>query len=128
MSPKLRAAFATAMHAARAHYAREELDAAFAQLERAHILGQRYTLAHVRSHWWMLRVGWRRSDAQEGWGQIARIVAALLFSRLWVPVGNTGGANVNPLRPMPVPADLQRLLDADRRERNRRPRFWASLG
>jgi hypothetical protein len=42
-------------------------------------------------------------------------VAAALFSRLWVPVGNTGGANVSAARPMPVPSDLQAILDADRR-------------
>jgi hypothetical protein len=38
-------------------------------------------------------------------------LAAALFSRLWVPVGNTGGANVSAFRPMPVPEDLQRLLE-----------------
>jgi hypothetical protein len=32
-----------------------------------------------------------------------------------VPVGNTGGANVSATRPMPVPPDLQAILDADRR-------------
>jgi hypothetical protein len=30
-----------------------------------------------------------------------------------VPVGNTGGANVSALRPMPVPEELRRLLDGD---------------
>jgi hypothetical protein len=28
-----------------------------------------------------------------------------------VPTGNTGGANVSPEQPMPIPADLQRLLN-----------------
>jgi hypothetical protein len=46
---------------------------------------------------------------------LTRIAAAAVFSRLWVPVGNTGGANVSAMRPMPVPSDLQAILDADRR-------------
>jgi hypothetical protein len=33
-----------------------------------------------------------------------------LFSRIWVPAGNTGGANVSALRRMPVPPDLERIL------------------
>ncbi len=91
------------------------LDGAFRHLERAHILGQRSTRLHVRSHVGMLGVGWRRRDAREVSGQLVRIVAAALFSRLWVPVGNTGGANVSAMRPMPVPADLRAILDSDRR-------------
>ena len=89
-----------------------DLDRAFHNLERAHILGQRHTGRHVRSHLGMLHVGWLRSDAREILGQLARIAAAAVFSRIWVPVGNTGGANVSATRPMPVPADLQALLDA----------------
>ncbi|MFQ3171563.1 MAG: hypothetical protein ACI9DG_001598, partial [Oleispira sp.] len=26
------------------------------------------------------------------------------------PTGNTGGANVNPLKPMPVPEDLNKIM------------------
>ncbi|AGW95354.1 hypothetical protein N234_35415 [Ralstonia pickettii DTP0602] len=32
----------------------------------------------------------------------------------WLPIGNTGGANVSGFKAMPVPADLQRLIDAAR--------------
>ena len=92
-----------------------DLATAFHHLERAHILGQRSTRLHVRSHIGMLGIAWRRRDAREITGQLTRIVAAALFSRLWVPVGNTGGANVSATRPMPVPPDLQAILDADRR-------------
>ncbi|RPH80334.1 MAG: hypothetical protein EHM80_05545 [Nitrospiraceae bacterium] len=28
-------------------------------------------------------------------GQVARIIGALLFSRIWVPLGNTDGAHVH---------------------------------
>ena len=87
-----------------------ELDRAFAHLERAHIIGQRSTAAHVAAHVGMLRIGWRRRDAREVFGQMTRIVAATLFTRFWVPVGNTGGANVSAVRPMALPDDLLDLM------------------
>ena len=86
---------------------------AFAHLERAHILGQRLTVLHVSTHVAMLRLGWSRRDLREVVGQITRILAAALFSRIWVPIGNTGGANVPAMRPMPIPPDLQAILDGD---------------
>ena len=48
-------------------------------------------------------------------GQATRIVAAALFSWIWVPVGNTGGARVSALQPMPLPDDLRALLERDAR-------------
>lgn len=83
-----------------------DLGTAFAHLERAHILSQRLTLMHVRTHMAMFRIGWRCRDLRELLGQMARIVAATFFSWIWVPIGNTGGANVSAFRPMPVPEDL----------------------
>jgi hypothetical protein len=106
----LRAAFDAEWDQARAALRAHDLDAAFGHLERAHILGQRSTARHVRTHVAMLRIGWRRRDAREVAGQLPRILAAALFSWLWVPVGNSGGANVGALRPMAVPADLRALL------------------
>jgi hypothetical protein len=91
-----------------------ELDRAFARLERAHILGQRLTALHVRTHVEMLRIGWSRRDFREIAGQAARILAAALFSRIWVPIGNTGGANVPATRSMPIPPELRELLDRHR--------------
>jgi hypothetical protein len=89
--------------------------AAFAHLERAHVLGQPSTVQHVRVHWMMFRWALRHGAAAEALGQAGRIAGAALKTWLgWVPAGNTGGANVSPFRPMPVPADLQRLIDAAR--------------
>ena len=88
-----------------------DFDRAFHHLERAHILGQRRTWLHVKSHLGMLQVGWQRQDAREVFGQLVRIAAAAVFSRIWVPVGNTGGANVSATKPMEVPSDLQTLLN-----------------
>lgn len=83
----------------------------FVHLERAHVLGQRNTLAHTLAHWRMFRFGLRNRDLREMTGQVARMLAALTKSRIWVPVGNTGGANVNPFRSMPVPEDLRRYVN-----------------
>lgn len=87
------------------------LNLAFYHYERAHILGQKYTLPHIKSHIGMLRVGWLRKDLREIVGQCVRMVAALIFSKIWVPIGNTGGTNVSALRPMPIPEDLQQVLE-----------------
>ena len=106
MSTAVDQAYAHEMREARTRFARGEFEEAFRHLERAHILGQRHTWRHVESHVWMLRVGWAERRPKEVVGQVFRIPAALLFSRLWVPVGNTGGANVSAFMPMPVPEDL----------------------
>lgn len=108
---KLAEAFEHEWRLARTARLAGDLDRAFHHLERAHILGQRRTWRHVKSHVAMLRVGWLRGDGREIAGQLTRIVAAALFSRLWVPEGNTGGANVGALKPMPVPDDLRALLE-----------------
>lgn len=110
MSPQLKAAFANELQQANDYFRAGDINSAFIHLERAHILGQRDTLRHTWSHWWMFRVGLRSRDFREVRGQVLRMVAALLFSRIWVPEGNTGGANVSPLKPMAIPADLLELL------------------
>ncbi len=94
-----------------------ELDRAFAHLERAHVLGQRLTSLHVRAHVGMLRIGWMRRDIREVAGQLSRMLAAAVFSRIWVPSGNTGGANVPAMRPMPIADELQAILSRDGSQR-----------
>ncbi|MDO8262133.1 MAG: DUF3703 domain-containing protein [Gallionella sp.] len=82
----------------------------FKHLERAHILAQRMTLRHMYVHGLMLLVSLRQRDYREATGQIPRIVASALFSRIWVPRGNTGRARVNAFKVMPVPEDLRHLF------------------
>lgn len=89
---------------------RDDFEAAFAHLERAHVLAQRITGRHTYIHWRMLVAGWRRGDPREVVGQVPRIVASILFSRLWVPRGNIGRARVSAFEPMPVPDDLRHLV------------------
>lgn len=111
MHLELRRAYKAEMTTAAKLYDAGNLHLAFSHLERAHILGQSFSIAHARTHWWMLKVGLRNRDIVEIGGQIPRILGALLFSRIWVPIGNTGGARVPPFKPMPIPHELQVLLD-----------------
>ena len=112
MTPKLANAFNAEMTAMQAAYAVKDLDVAFHHLERAHILGQLNFKTHLRTHLWMFKVGVLRRDGREIIGQIIRALAvfpASLFG--WVPLGNTGGANVSALKPMAIPDDLQAYLE-----------------
>lgn len=86
---------------------RADFETAFRHLERAHVLAQRMTSRHAFIHWRMLVAGLRRGDLREAVGQVPRIVASILFSRLWVPRGNSGRARVSAFQPMPVPEDLR---------------------
>lgn len=115
MGPTLRDALEAELRQAAAAEAAGDATQAFRHLERAHVLSQRATGAHVRVHLRMLGWGWRRRDAREVAGQAMRTLAAALFSRIWVPVGNTGGARVSALQPMPLPDDLRALLEHDAR-------------
>lgn len=89
---------------------RGDFDDAFRHLERAHVLAQRLTGRHTFIHWRMLVAGLRRGDVREVFGQVPRIMASILFSRLWVPRGNSGRSRVSAFKPMPVPADLRHLV------------------
>ncbi|QKE61994.1 DUF3703 domain-containing protein [Aquipseudomonas campi] len=111
MRNELREAMLQAFAEARGALQAGDLQAAFVSLERAHILSQRRPLWHAQSHWLMLRAGWQADDWREVAGQLPRIVAALLFSRIWVPLGNSGRARVSAFQPMPLPEELRRLLE-----------------
>lgn len=114
MNEPLRTALQAELRQAQRQEQAGELTAAFRHLERAHVLSQRYAWPHVRVHLHMLAFGWRRGDAREVWGQLARVLVAAPGSWLdRAPHGNTGGANVGIGQPMVIPADLQAILDAD---------------
>ena len=86
---------------------------AWKHLERAHILGQPYPVEHTAVHWYMLLFGYKTRNTKEILGQLPRLLVGGVKS--WasmIPVGNTGGANVPPLRPMQIPDDLQQLINA----------------
>lgn len=103
----LRNRYREEMRLARAAEAANDLGSAFAHLERAHVLGQRWFWRHLRTHWSMLMIAWRRNDAKEISGQIKRLIAVPLgWISGWVPKGNTGGASVGALQSMPLPEDM----------------------
>ena len=87
-----------------------DFETAFFHLERAHVLAQRMTGRHTYIHALMLVAGLRRGDLREAAGQVPRMIASVLFSRLWVPRGNSGRARVSAFKPMPVPDDLRHLV------------------
>lgn len=109
-TPDLQTAYRSELNSGYRSLESGDLGEAFRHFERAHVLGQRRTRLHVGAHVAMVRVAWRRRDIRELAGQMTRILAATLFSRVWVPEGNTGGANVSAFKPMQIPDDLQRIL------------------
>lgn len=111
MNLALRNAYEAELRAANTATVGGNVEVAFHHLERAHILSQRSTSEHVHVHWLMLRLAASVGAWREMIGQSKRIVAAAVFSRIWVPIGNTGRANVSAIKPMPVPDDLRALLE-----------------
>lgn len=88
-----------------------ELQISWRHLERAHILGQAYPIEHTQSHWQMLLFAFRIKNTKEILGQIPRLLVGGVKSFVGeIPVGNTGGANVPPLKPMEIPEDLKTIL------------------
>lgn len=99
------------LHAARELFGQGRADDAFRHLERAHVLGQASTWQHVRVHFRMLAWGLRQRHGREIAGQLLRIAGAATLTAIGrVPEGNTGGANVSPMRPMPIPDELAELI------------------
>ncbi len=85
---------------------------AFQHLENAHIIGQAYPFAHTFVHWKMLHFGIKIKNTKEVIGQIPRLIFGGIKSFIDViPTGNTGGANVSALKPMPIRPELQRILN-----------------
>jgi len=59
----------------------------------------------------MMLWGIRQANVGETFGQLLRIIgAALLTAIKGVPVGNTGGSNVSPLKVMPIKPEHAELI------------------
>lgn len=92
-------------------FSKNELQTAWRHLERAHILAQAYPIEHTLVHWEMLKFGFRIKNYREVMGQIPRLIVGGVKSFVGkIPVGNTGGTNVPPLRPMEIPEDIRQIL------------------
>ena len=108
----LRSAWAHERSEARSARARGDFAGEWCHLERAHILSQPMAMPHVQTHLAMLRHALRRRDRHEVLGQLLRLLVAAPGT--WTgryPVGNTGGADVSALVPMPIPDDLRSLIE-----------------
>jgi hypothetical protein len=90
----------------------KQYNAAFHHLEDAHVIGQHSTYLHCLAHYYMFKHGIKQRDTKEIIGQALRLVGALTKTAIgFIPTGNTGGANVNPFKPLPVSQDNQIILD-----------------
>ncbi|CAM1370240.1 conserved hypothetical protein [Tenacibaculum sediminilitoris] len=82
----------------------------FYHLENTHILGQKYLYHHALSHYYMLVFGIKTKNSKEILGQFFRIIASLLITLIWVPIGNTGGSNISAIKPIPIRNELQKYF------------------
>lgn len=94
---------------------KKDFKSSWYHLERAHILGQSYPYQHTLVHWKMLQFGVRLKDGREIVGQIPRLLVGGVKSFVGeIPLGNTGGANVPPLRTMEIPDELKRIMEENK--------------
>lgn len=92
----------------------DSLKNAWYHLERAHIIAQKYPYEHTFVHWKMLQFGIKIKSTKEIVGQIRRLLIGGIKSFVGnVPEGNTGGANVPPLKVMEIPEDIKEILNTN---------------
>lgn len=114
MHATLRDTFEDEMTAAVRHLEKRRLAPAFFHAQRAHVLGQKYVMPHVRTHWLMLRIGFARRAPGEIGGQLARILLGVIGSAIGrVPVGNTGGCDISMFQRLPVDPALSKIINDD---------------
>jgi len=109
---KLKPFFMEELKKADHYFVNKDFQISWHHLERAHIIGQPYPYQHTLTHWKMLIFGLKTKNRKEIIGQIPRLLIGGVKSFVGeIPVGNTGGANVPPLKSMKIPADLYHLID-----------------
>lgn len=93
------------------NYRKENLYDAWKNLERAHVIGQSYPYQHTYVHWKMLQFGFKIKSRKEIIGQIPRLLVGGVKSFVGkVPLGNTGGADISPLRRLPIEGDIMEMF------------------
>ena len=111
MPDGLRSEYENELDLYRQYIGMADLQLAWRQLERAHILGQPWAVEHTDIHWLMLKFGFKIKDWHEILGQLPRLLIGGVKSFVGkIPVGNTGGANVPPLQPMEIPDDIKAMM------------------
>ena len=90
----------------------DNLQNAWHHLERAHIIAQKYPCEHTFVHWKMLQFGIKIKSTKEVVGQIPRLLVGGVKSFVdYIPIGNTGGAKVPPVKKMEIPEDIKEILN-----------------
>lgn len=111
MPRSLRPYFFEELHSYRQKMGDGNFEGAWRHLERAHVIGQAYPWEHSYAHWKMLQFGFRIKNGREVIGQIPRLLVGGVKSFVGqIPVGNTGGANVPPLRSLPIEEDILEIF------------------
>ena len=112
MPKKLKFFYKAELFKAKECWYTQNLLASWKHMERAHIIAQPYPIEHTAVHWKMLLFGIKIKSIKEVLGQIPRLLVGGVKSFVGViPVGNTGGANVPPLKSMEIPQDLRVIID-----------------
>jgi hypothetical protein len=115
MPKSLQPFYESELQIAKDNFTKNYLQVSWHHLERAHILSQPYPLSHTYVHWQMLQFGIKTKNTKEVIGQIPRLLIGGIKSFVGkVPVGNTGGANVPPLKPMEIPDDLKVIIEKNK--------------
>jgi Protein of unknown function (DUF3703) len=93
-------------------FANNDLENAWKKLERAHIIGQPWAIEHSLSHLKMLIFAFKIKNTKKIIGQLPRLFIGGVKSFVGkIPTGNTGGANVHPLKKMPIPDDILLIMN-----------------
>lgn len=80
-------------------------------LQAAHIVGQRYFLPHMETHFMMLRLAWQTRNWHEVFGQLFRLSLVPLGHALArLPAGNPGTAEVSAFASQPIPPHLRAII------------------
>ncbi len=112
MSGSLKPFYLEELLQAKKEFDKKHYQQSWRHLERAHILGQPYPVAHTVVHWKMLCFGIKIKNWKEVVGQIPRLLVGGVKSFVGhIPVGNTGGANVPPLKSIEIPEDLAAIIN-----------------
>ncbi len=88
-----------------------DLQAAWRHLEKAHVIGQAYPYEHSYVHWKMFLFGIKIKNGKEILGQIPRLLVGGVKSFVGkIPLGNTGGANIPPLKTLPIEEEIEAVF------------------
>ncbi len=112
MNPKLKKHFQNELNLAITAMNDSKRELAWTHFSRAHILGQFFVGPHLQVHFWMFLLALKTFNTQEIISQIPCLILAApgsIFKK--APLGNTGLSNVGIFQPMPIPSDLNQILN-----------------